>query len=163
MDSGQDHRERPLRRARILVVDDDPTLRRVVEMLLSGRGWVVETACDGRAALESLQDRIPDLVVMDVVMPGIGGLGALRQLRAESRTRRLPVILMSVISEDDARNTLEYDDYYAILPAHHPWAETDPLAKARGGKRCPDGFRYTSDTNTRWLTEAELRRIAGLS
>ena len=84
-------------------MDDDPAMRRVVEMLLSGRGWVVETASDGRIALQSLQERVPDLVVMDVVMPGIGGLVALRQLRADPRTRRMPVILMSVLSEDDAR------------------------------------------------------------
>jgi PAS domain S-box-containing protein len=103
MSLGQARPEGRTQRARILVVDDDPAMRRVVEMLLSGRGWVVETATDGRAALHSLQDRIPDLVIMDVVMPGVGGLGALRKLRAEPRTRRLPIILMSVISEDDSR------------------------------------------------------------
>jgi len=103
MNPGQARPEGPTRRARILVVDDDPTMRRVVEMLLSGRGWTVELAADGRAALAALEQRIPDLVVMDVAMPGVGGLGALRQLRAEPRTRRLPIILMSVISEDEAR------------------------------------------------------------
>jgi PAS domain S-box-containing protein len=103
MDPGQARPEGLTRRARILVVDDDPAMRRVMEMLLSGRGWVVETAADGRVALAALQERIPDLVVMDVVMPGIGGLGALRQIRAEPRTRRLPIILTSVISEEESR------------------------------------------------------------
>lgn len=67
-----------------------------------------------------------------------------------------------MISEDDARNTVEFDDYYAILPAYHAWDESGPLAEARG-RRCPEGFRYTSDTNTRWLNEQELRRMAGLA
>ena len=122
MDPHEAPPSRSVRRARILVVDDDPALRRVMEVLLSGRGWVVETAADGRQALAALTDRIPDLVIMDLVMPGMGGLGALRRLRAEARTRKLPVILMSVISEESSRiKAMEAGaDDYLIKPFSGP-------------------------------------------
>jgi PAS domain S-box-containing protein len=118
MEPGQAPLPPPVQRARILVVDDDPALRRVVEMLLSARGWMVETAADGRAALAALAQKVPDLVIMDLVMPGIGGLGALRHLRADPRTGRLPVILMSVVAEDETRRqALEAGaDDYLIKP-----------------------------------------------
>jgi UDP-N-acetylglucosamine 4,6-dehydratase len=66
-----------------------------------------------------------------------------------------------MVPEDDARNTLEYEDYFAILPAYHEW---DPKAYQgkNGGRPCPDGFRYSSDTNTWWLSADELRQMIGL-
>jgi UDP-N-acetylglucosamine 4,6-dehydratase len=66
-----------------------------------------------------------------------------------------------MVPEDDARNTLEYDDYFAVLPAYHEWRTEDYVAK-NGGKPCPDGFRYSSDTNSHWLTAEEMRVLAGL-
>ena len=61
-----------------------------------------------------------------------------------------------LISEDEARNTLEYDDMYLLQPIF-PWWTT---ASAAGGRQLPDGFRYSSDGNTSWLTEAQLRDMA---
>jgi UDP-N-acetylglucosamine 4,6-dehydratase len=67
-----------------------------------------------------------------------------------------------LIPEDDARNTLEYQDYYVILPAFHEW---DPVAyrDRRGGEPCPDGFCYCSDSNSQWLSFEELGRMMGSS
>lgn len=63
-----------------------------------------------------------------------------------------------MIPSDDARNTLEYDDYYAILPAFHDW-DPEGYRKINGGKPCAEGFCYSSDTNTWWLTPEDLRRM----
>lgn len=60
-----------------------------------------------------------------------------------------------MISEDDAPMTRDYGDYYAILPIYHSWEE-----KVNGGVKVPDRFRYSSDTNTVWLTINELRRLS---
>jgi UDP-N-acetylglucosamine 4,6-dehydratase len=57
---------------------------------------------------------------------------------------------------------LEYDDHFEILPTFHEWASEAYIAE-NGGKLCPNGFRYSSDTNTRWLTMEELRAMAGLT
>jgi len=66
-----------------------------------------------------------------------------------------------MVPEDDAHHTLEYDDHFAILPTFHEWSAEVYIAK-NGGKLCPDDFRYSSDTNTRWLAAEELRAMAGL-
>jgi len=66
-----------------------------------------------------------------------------------------------LVSEDDARHTLEHDAYYAILPATHSWNVGDYLAE-NGGRPCPDGFCYSSDKNTRWLSVEELKTMAGV-
>jgi len=67
-----------------------------------------------------------------------------------------------MVSEDDAQNTLEYDDFYAILPTVRNWSQ-DEVRDNNGGRPCPEGFRYSSETNTRWLTVAELEQIIGQS
>lgn len=66
-----------------------------------------------------------------------------------------------MVPEDDSHHTLEYDDHFAIMPTFHEWSAEADIAEI-GGKLCPDGFRYSSDTNTRWLTMEELRTMAGL-
>ncbi|MEO5741818.1 MAG: polysaccharide biosynthesis protein, partial [Vicinamibacterales bacterium] len=63
-----------------------------------------------------------------------------------------------IVGEDDARHTLEFDDCYVILPAFHDW-DSDEYVKQNGGKRCRDGFTYSSDTNTQWLTVDALRAM----
>lgn len=67
-----------------------------------------------------------------------------------------------MIPEDDARHTLEYDEYYVILPEFHNWGTAQYLEK-NGGKPCAEGFRYSSDTNSRWLTIDELMEMVGLA
>jgi UDP-N-acetylglucosamine 4,6-dehydratase len=66
-----------------------------------------------------------------------------------------------MVGEDDAHNTLEYDDYYAILPAVRSWDKNHYLEK-NGGRPCPEGFRYSSETNTRWLSVSELQQMIGV-
>jgi UDP-N-acetylglucosamine 4,6-dehydratase len=63
-----------------------------------------------------------------------------------------------LISEDEARNTLEYDDMYLVQPIF-PWWTTESVT---GGRPLPDGFRYSSDGNAQWLTEDQLREMAAL-
>ena len=66
-----------------------------------------------------------------------------------------------LVSEDDARHTVEYDNYYAILPVAHSWDAKEYMAE-NGGQLCQDGFRYSSDKNPQWLDIGELRTMAGL-
>jgi len=66
-----------------------------------------------------------------------------------------------MVPVDDARNSLEFEDYFAIMPAVHDW-NSDTYHLANGGRRCPDGFSYGSDTNTWWLTVDEMRSLADI-
>ena len=78
---------------RILVIDDDPGIREYLEALASRHGYDVFTVGDGEKALESLDETRPDIVTLDVVLPGIDGLETLRLLK--QRLPDVPVIMLS--------------------------------------------------------------------
>jgi len=83
----------------ILIVDDDAQLRQSFEKLLSQEGYEVHTAATGEAGLEAVRQKVPDLVIMDVRMPGMSGLEAFTAMRAiESK---LPVIIMTAFGTTD--------------------------------------------------------------
>jgi UDP-N-acetylglucosamine 4,6-dehydratase len=66
-----------------------------------------------------------------------------------------------MVAEDDSRNTVEYPDYFAILPSFHQWTDEELLRN--GGRACPEGFRYSSETNSEWLTVDQLQEMLGLT
>jgi CheY-like chemotaxis protein len=79
----------------VLVVDDEPVLRAIVREILDEEGYAVIEAPDGRVALEIMESARPDLVLMDVMMPGVDGREAYRQLRSHPDHRDVPVVMMS--------------------------------------------------------------------
>jgi len=87
--------------ARVLVVDDNKEMRRYMSRLLRGQ-WEVETAADGREALEAIRERRPDVVLSDVMMPNLDGFGLLRAIRSDSELRDLPVVLVSARAGEEA-------------------------------------------------------------
>jgi DNA-binding response OmpR family regulator len=98
--------------SRVLVVDDDPTVSEVVARYLERDGYVVETVADGRTALDRALAEPPDLVVLDLMLPGIDGLEVCRRLRAHDRS--LPVIMLTALGEESDRVLgleLGADDY----------------------------------------------------
>jgi PAS domain S-box-containing protein len=86
---------------RILLADDNADMRDYVRRLLTG--YEVETVSDGAAALSAARQRPPDLVLTDVMMPGLDGFELLRELRADPRTREVPVILLSARAGEESR------------------------------------------------------------
>ena len=90
------------RGARVLVVDDNADMRSYISRLLGAR-WSVEAVSDGAAALDAIRARKPDLVLTDVMMPGLGGFGLLRELRSDPNLRDLPVIVVSARAGEEAR------------------------------------------------------------
>jgi two-component system, OmpR family, alkaline phosphatase synthesis response regulator PhoP len=85
---------------RILAVDDEKNIRRLVEVNLARAGYQVETACDGREALERVALRRPDMVVLDVMMPFIDGFEVLRRLKADPGTADIPVLMLTAKAQD---------------------------------------------------------------
>jgi len=88
--------------ARVLLADDNADMRSYIARLLAPH-WTVEAVADGEAALAAARARPPDLVLTDVMMPGLDGLGLLRALREDPATRAVPVILLSARAGEDAR------------------------------------------------------------
>jgi CheY-like chemotaxis protein len=85
----------------VLVVDDEPAIRAVVRAILQDEGYCVREATHGRAMLEMLAEEHPDLVLMDVMMPGGDGYEAYRELRAQEDLPPVPVIMMSAAVRPD--------------------------------------------------------------
>jgi DNA-binding response OmpR family regulator len=81
----------------VLLVDDDLDARAMYSMYLKTAGFDVITAGDGRAAVESADDLRPDVIVMDLAMPGLDGWEAIRRLRSSSWTREIPIIALSAV------------------------------------------------------------------
>ena len=97
----------------ILVVDDEPHLVRAVRMYLELEGYTVLGAQSGEEALEAVRDRLPDLVVLDVMLPGLNGFETLQELR---RISNVPVIMLTSLAEEDNKVeglALGADDYLA--------------------------------------------------
>src|SRR6185436_17500924 len=88
-------------RERILVVDDNADMRDYLRELLAG--WDVEIATDGLRALDAARAHPPDLILTDVMMPGMDGFALLRELRSDARTAVVPVLMLSARAGEEAR------------------------------------------------------------
>ncbi|MQW75529.1 response regulator [Nocardioides sp. dk4132] len=100
--------------ARILVADDDVDIRELVEFKLSTLGHDITAVADGQAAVDACRSSRPDLAVLDVMMPGVSGLDAIRVIRADPVLADLPVILLTArAQESDVENGFDSgaDDY----------------------------------------------------
>ena len=90
----------PDRPGRIMVVDDDTTIADVIGRYLARDGHQVEYARDGRTALRRITEEPPDLVILDLMLPGVDGLEVCRQLRAQSP---IPVVMLTALGEETDR------------------------------------------------------------
>lgn len=148
--------------AEILVVDDDPRLRELVRYTLDRAGFRVREAADGRAALDACAERMPDLVVLDVLMPELDGLAVCRQLR---QTSSVPIVFLSSRGESfDRVLGLDAggDDY---LPKPFTPAELVSRVNAvlRRAQRAPagavvesGGVRVDKTRHRAWAGDVEL-------
>jgi DNA-binding response OmpR family regulator len=99
-------------RQHILVVDDEPNIREVVELYLRREGFEVEVAADGAAALLAIERKIPDLIVLDLMLPVVGGIQITRSLRQSDYN--IPIIMLTAKGEAEDRIAgleLGADDY----------------------------------------------------
>jgi len=85
---------------RVLIVDDDPDIQRLVSYNLSEAGYQVTAAASGRTALESVQKHPPDLIILDVMLPDIDGLEVCRSLRQRDSSRRIPIVMLTARTEE---------------------------------------------------------------
>jgi CheY-like chemotaxis protein len=102
----------------ILVVDDNPINARLVLYLLTAVGYDVASAGNSDEVLVFLEARLPDLILMDVQLPGMDGLSLTRQLKADPRTRDIPVIALTAcaMAGDEARARSAGCDGYLTKP-----------------------------------------------
>jgi two-component system KDP operon response regulator KdpE len=111
---------------RVLLVDDEPNLVDAVRLYLEMEGLVILTAMSGQEALEKLRDLLPDLVILDVMMPGMDGFETLREIRKVSN---VPVIMLTARGEEDDKVRglrLGADDYVA-----KPFSQRELLSRVQ--------------------------------
>ncbi|MBF9174373.1 response regulator, partial [Xanthomonas campestris pv. campestris] len=89
--------------ARILIVDDSPSQLLGIQRIVEKLGHETITATDGAAGVEAAKSALPDLVLMDVVMPNLNGFQATRTLKREPTTQHIPVILVTTKDQDTDR------------------------------------------------------------
>jgi DNA-binding response OmpR family regulator len=107
---------RPAGRRTVLVVDDEPEIRLLLQRSLEKHGYAVETAVDGAEAIAKAEALVPDLVLLDAMLPKVHGFEACQRMKASPRCRHVPVIMMTAIYRgwrfaQDARDTYGAEDY----------------------------------------------------
>ncbi|HVQ35013.1 MAG TPA: hybrid sensor histidine kinase/response regulator [Candidatus Bathyarchaeia archaeon] len=113
----------------VLVVDDDPRNRKLLEEYLSGAGYKVRLAQDGRSALAEAAEKAPDLVLLDVMMPDLSGLEVCRKLKADPQTRLSQVVLVTAL--DGTPHRVEGLDTGADDYVSKPVRREEFMAKVR--------------------------------
>jgi DNA-binding response OmpR family regulator len=137
--------------ARILVVDDDPTVSEVVARYLARDGYAVEVVADGREALDRALSAPPDLVVLDLMLPGIDGLEVCRRLRAMAP---VPIVILTARGQESDRIIgldLGADDYVA-----KPFSTKELVARVRAVLRRAQGPLAAAPVAARVLVDDDL-------
>ena len=141
----------------ILVVDDLPQNVRLLDAVLSPQGFRVATASSGKEALDVLSKEHPDLVLLDILMPGIDGYEVCRRIREDPGTAFLPVIMITASEGEDKIRAIESgaDDF-----VHKPFDQAELLARVRSlvrVKRYHDTIENQAAELARWNRELEQR------
>jgi DNA-binding response OmpR family regulator len=125
----------------VLVVDDDPKIRKLVRVNLEKRGYTIRVASDGMEAINAVKHEMPDLVLLDIVMPGLSGIDVCLWIRTQSD---VPIVVLSAYDEEDLMvRALDAgaDDYVA-----KPFSYETLLARIRAVMRRATGeFRSSVD------------------
>ncbi len=92
---------------RVLVIEDEPNIIEALSFILSRDGWTVHTHADGLTALDRVRALPPDLIILDVMLPGKSGFDILRDLRADPATAALPVLMLTARGQTRDRDMAE--------------------------------------------------------
>lgn len=115
--------------SKILIADDEVYMLRLLEMTFKKGGYAVVSCRDGREALALAAGELPQLIVLDVMMPSLDGLGALRQLKENPATRDIPVVVLS--AKGHALTKVEAEAAGAALFLAKPFSPTQLLGEAQ--------------------------------
>ncbi|MEO1109624.1 MAG: response regulator [Pseudomonadota bacterium] len=92
---------------KVLLIEDEPNIAEAIRFLLTREGWQVETHAEGSDAVQVIQSAAPDLVILDVMLPGKNGMDILRDLRELDDMQRLPVLMLTARGQSRDREMAE--------------------------------------------------------
>jgi DNA-binding response OmpR family regulator len=113
----------------VLVIEDEPNIVEAIRFILMRDGWDVSTLSDGDLAEDTIRSRRPDVVILDVMLPGRSGLEILAALRADAATRSLPVLMLT--AKGQGRDRAEAERIGASRFMSKPFSNTEILASVR--------------------------------
>jgi two-component system alkaline phosphatase synthesis response regulator PhoP len=99
---------------RVMVVDDDPDILDALTTILSTQPYVIEKARDGEECLDKVRGQLPDLIVLDLLMPKKDGFAVVRELRENPRFANIPVLILTSVREDASRRRYELETGLAM-------------------------------------------------
>ena len=100
--------------AYILIVDDDPDIIEGILMILETKSYRLATARDGKQCMEMVAEDIPDLLILDLLMPRMDGWGVIREMRSNPRYSSIPIMILSTVIEDASRRRYELETGFAM-------------------------------------------------
>lgn len=92
---------------RVLLIEDEPNIIEAIRFILSRDGWRVDTHSNGETAVATVRAKVPDLVILDVMLPNRSGYDILSDLRAEEDTKTLPVLMLTARGQKKDRELAE--------------------------------------------------------
>ncbi len=98
----------------ILVVDDDPDILEGILAILETQGYRLATARDGKKCMEMIAQEIPDLLILDLLMPRMDGWGVIREMRSEPAYANVPIMVLTTVIEDASRRRYELETGMAM-------------------------------------------------
>jgi len=111
---------------RVLLIEDEPNIIEAIRFILSRDGWIVEAHCDGISAAQAVRTKTPDVVILDVMLPGRSGYDILQELRSDAATRALPVLMLTARGQKKDRDLAER--YGASRYMTKPFSNAEVLA-----------------------------------
>lgn len=98
----------------ILIVDDDPDILEGILTILETQPYRLATARDGKKCMEMISQEIPDLLILDLLMPRMDGWGVIREMRSEPRYTKIPIMVLTTVIEDASRRRYELETGMAM-------------------------------------------------
>ena len=98
----------------ILIVDDDPDILDGIFVILESQDYHLRTASDGLQCLKLLKEEVPDLLILDLLMPRMDGWGVIREVRTDSRYANMPIMVLTTVIEDASRRRYELETGQAM-------------------------------------------------
>jgi DNA-binding response OmpR family regulator len=114
---------------KILVIDDDIVTQRMLLATLTKAGYSVILASDGNLGIQAASSQLPDLIILDIVMPGKDGIDVASFLGENPKTRKIPIIFLSVLIPESGRMTKTNNDMYSYLSK--PYNENELLSEVK--------------------------------
>lgn len=115
---------------KVLIIEDDPFLIDLYLSKFSGEGFNVSVANDGETGLKKIQEEKPEIIILDVILPGMDGFAILKKIKEDKELKDIPVVLLTNIGQkEEIEKGLQMGASQYLIKAHHSPAEVTEIVK----------------------------------